>query len=206
MEIKSYIWIITTLVVIILAITAGCTSPTGPTQASPNQLPSQTPYKNAAERQSSWYTTQTTLGQSKSVANYQSQNDFSQVTHAEVSTIHGHWSSGAEYDGISVHPSLRDVKGQDITWSGVNLPVEIEIYTTKFDTSYKEVKDKLVYKGTGTISNWQDGNMFMGGGIQVPFSSMNVPAGETYGWTYVTIHMPNGKTFSAKEQFTSLTP
>jgi len=198
---KTILVILLTLVVITLAISAGCTSPSGPTQASPNQVsPTQaTPIKTSPTQVSY------TLAPSTKATATQSQYDFSQVTHAEVSTIKAHWSSGAEDDGITVHPSLLDVKGQDVMWSGVALPVDIEIYTTKYDANYKSVKDQLVYKGTGTITNWQDGNMFMGGGIQVPFSSMKIPAGKTYGVTYVTVHMPDGKTYSAKDELTSLT-
>ncbi|MCX6697205.1 MAG: hypothetical protein NTV84_06540, partial [Methanoregula sp.] len=166
------------LVAITFAISAGCTSPTGPTRASPIQA---TPIQVSQ-----------TLAPSTQATATNSQSDFSQVTHAEVSTNLAHWSSGAEYDGIAVHPSLYDVKSQTVTWSGVPLPVDIEIYTTKYDANYKTVKDQLVYKGTGTISNWQDGNMFMGGGIQVPFASMKVPAGKTRGVIYVTVHMPDG--------------
>jgi hypothetical protein len=186
MQIKPNLLILLTFIVIIVAISAGCTSSTGPTQATSNQ---------ASQPQTS----------SKQVTVAQSQYDFSQVTHAEVSTIKAHWTSGAEDDGITVHPSLVDVKGQTVTWSGVSIPVDIEIYSTKFDANYKQIKDQLVYKGSGKISDWKDGNMFMGGGIQVPFTSMNVPAGKTYGWTYVTIHMPDGKTYSAKYELTSLT-
>jgi len=183
---KTILIILMALAVTILVISAGCTSPSGPTQASPNQ---------GSQPQTS----------SKQVTAAQSQYDFSEVTHADVSTIKAHWSSGAEDDGITVHPSLLDVTSKSVTWSGVSIPVDIEIYSTKFDANYKQVKDQLVYKGSGTISNWQDGNMFMGGGIQVPFASMKVPAGKTYGWTYVTVHMPDGKTYSAKDEYTSLT-
>ena len=119
----------------------------------------------------------------------QSKYDFSQVTRADVSAINGHWTSGAEDDGIIVHPSLLNVKGQTVIWSGVSLPVDIEIYAADNDFG-KWVKGQLVYQGKGTISDWK-------GEIQVPFSSMNVPAGSGYGFTYVTIHMPDGKTYSA---------
>lgn len=132
--------------------------------------------------------------------------DLPQVTHIEVSTIQKHWTSGSAYDGITVHPDLRDSSDKTIKWSGANLPVDIEIWTTKLDSSYKELQDQLVYKGSGTITNWQDGNMFMGGGIRIPFSSMKVPAGKTYGWTYATVHTPDGKTYSAIYRFTTLTP
>lgn len=132
--------------------------------------------------------------------------DFSKVTHISASTIQKHWSSGAGYDGITVHADLRDSSDATIKWSGTTLPVDIQIYSTKFDSNYKKVKDKLVYQGTGQITSWVDGNMFMGGGIKVPYSSMNVPAGEQYGWTIVTVHTPDGKTYADTDQITALTP
>ena len=122
-----------TLFVITLAISAGCTSETGPTQASPNQ-----------ESPNQMSTTQ---------ASTVPQGDFSQVTHADVMTKQGHWTSGADADGIIVYPALEDVKGADVTWSGYTLPVDIQIYSTKFDSSYNEVKGQLVYQGSGTISS-----------------------------------------------------
>ncbi len=191
MQTKTNLVILLTLFVITLAISAGCTSETGPTQASPNQA---SPNHESPNQMS---TTQ---------ASTVLQGDFSQVTHADVMTKQGHWTSGADADGIIVYPALEDVKGADVTWSGYTLPVDIQIYSTKFDSSYNEVKGQLVYQGSGTISSWQDGNMFMGGGIQVPYSSMKVPAGQSYGWTYVTVHTPDGKTYSAVDKLTSLTP
>ncbi|WP_440951440.1 hypothetical protein [Methanosphaerula subterraneus] len=131
---------------------------------------------------------------------------FSKVTHLSASTIQAHWGSGANYDGITVHPDLRDSSDETIEWSGASLPVDIQIYTTKLDNDFKEVKDKLVFQGTGEITTWKDGNMFMGGGIKVPYSSMQVPAGEHYGWTIVTVHTPDGKTYADTYQITSLTP
>ena len=170
------------LVVIIVTLSSGCTSSKGPTQASSNQV-SSTP---------------------SMAAKYQ--GDFSSITHVDVWTKKGHWTSGAEDDGIIIYPDLKDVKGSSVTWSGINLPVAIEIYSTKFDSNFKESKDQLVYKGSGTISSWEDGNMFMGGGIQVPYSAMNVPSGKSYGWTYITVTLPDGKSFSGKFEYTSITP
>lgn len=182
--------VIITLVLLCIAaiLIAGCSRST-PTQAIPNQ---------AGQAQS------TAIAATNGAAT--AQNDFSKVTHAEISTMKAHWSSGAEDDGIAVYPDLLDVSGTPVTWSGTSLPVDIEIYSTKYDSSYKESKDQLIYKGTGTISSWKDGNMFMGGGIQVPFASMKVPAGKSYGWTYATVHMPDGKTYSAIDKLTALTP
>lgn len=170
--------LILSLIVAALVISAGCTSTRNTSKpASPNQAP-------------------TVSGTA----------DLSSLTHIEVSSIKKHWTSGAEYDGITIHPDLRDAADQTIKWSGATLPVDIEIWTTQLDNNFKQVKDQLVYKGSGTITNWQDGNMFLNGGIRVPFSSMKVPAGKTFGWTYVTVHTPDGKTYSAIDQFTGLTP
>jgi hypothetical protein len=205
---KKNIFIILIFLVIVTLFSAGCVSPSGPTQASPN--------KATPTPQIIYVTVTVTLTPTSTPIQYQTpskqitvantEDYFSQVTHADVSTMRRHWTSGAEYDGIAIYPSLNDVKGQTVRWSGASLPVDIEIYTTKYDANYKEIKDRLVYQGSGTITNWQDGNMFMGGGIQVPFTSMNVPEGKNYGWTYVTIHTPDGKTYSAKDVFTALTP
>jgi spore coat protein CotH len=175
------------------AIVAGCSnSSSKPTQASPNQV--------AATAQS------VTAASITTTAAQTAQYDFSKVTHTDVSAIAAHWSSGAENDGIIIHPDLKDAAGESVQWSGSTLPVDIEIYTTKTDSNYKTVKDQLVYKGTGTISDWMDGNMFSKGGIQVSFASMQVPAGETFGITYVTVHTPDGKTYAAKYGITPLTP
>lgn len=132
--------------------------------------------------------------------------DFSKITHLEVSTIGKNWDADAEKDGITVHPNLMDTSGKTVQWSGATLPVDIEIWSTVFNSDFKQVKDKLVYKGSGVITTWKDGNMFMDRGIKVPFSSMNVPAGTTYGWTYATVHIPDGKSYSGIDQFTSLSP
>lgn len=133
-------------------------------------------------------------------------NQFNSVTHSDVSTILKNWDEDAEDDGISIHPSLFDSNDNEIYWSGETLPVDLEIWTTKYDSNFKSQKDKLVYSGSGTISSWRDGNMFMNGCIRVPFSSMNVPPGETVGSTYAKVHLPDGRTIESVYIFTSLTP
>ncbi|WP_067047922.1 hypothetical protein [Methanofollis ethanolicus] len=123
-----------------------------------------------------------------------------------MDTIKENWDADAEDDGVTVHPDLLDQYDETVKYSDASIPVDIQIWTTKFDNNFKEQKDKLVYKGSGTITTWKDGNMFMKGGIKVPFSSMNVPSDEAYGWTYATIHTPDGKTYEAVDKFTALTP
>lgn len=99
---------------------------------------------------------------------------------------------------------MKDAKDETVEWSGVILPVDVEIWTTKMDSNFKEQKDRLVFRGGGTIDNWQDKNFLLGEGIRVPFQQMNVPSGEIFGWTYVTIHPPGGKTYEGVEKFSSL--
>lgn len=181
MELKTIL--LMTLALMIIVFVVGCMSETGPTQAMPSKVASKNAVTTTSEKA-----------------------DFSKVTHADVSTMKGHWTAGASDDGVVVYPSLVDLKGQDVLWEGVSIPVDIEIYSTNFDDHYNEVKGSLVYKGSGFISSWKDGNMFTGGGIQVPFSDMNVPSEKSYGWTYVTVHTPDGKTYSAMDKFTALTP
>lgn len=176
---------------------SGCTTAHTNHEASPNELTTTTQQTNSQQSIS-----ETTVQISTPTAT----NDFSQVTHASVSTIRENWDADAEDDGITVHPNLLDQYDETVKYSGANIPVDVQIWTTKFDNNFKEQKDRMVYKGSGTITTWKDGNMFMKGGIKVPFSSMNVPSDEMYGWTYVTIHTPDGKTYEAMDKFTALTP
>lgn len=175
---------------------SGCTTAHTNHQASPNELTSPT------QQASTPYATpkQTVQKPTEAV------NDFSQVTHASVNTIRANWDADADDDGITVHPNLLDQYDETVKYSDASIPIDIQIWTTKFDNNFKEQKDKLVYKGSGTITTWKDGNMFMKGGIKVPFNSMRVPSDEKYGWTYVTIHTPDGKTYEAVDKFTALTP
>ncbi|MDK2974444.1 MAG: hypothetical protein PWP08_815 [Methanofollis sp.] len=175
---------------------SGCTTAHTNHQASPNELTSST-----QQTSTPYATSEQTVQTSTEAA-----NDFSQVTHASVSTMRENWDADAEDDGITVHPNLLDQYDETVKYSDASIPIDIQIWTTKFDDNFKEQKDKLVYKGSGTITTWKDGNMFMKGGIKVPFSSMNVPSDEMFGWTYVTIHTPDGKTYEAVDKFTALTP
>jgi hypothetical protein len=160
------------LFVIILIFCAGCTSPAGPAPATVT-APAQ---PGAAQ------------------GNFAPQpGDLSQVTRVEVTTIVAGWSNGPVSDGITVHPALLDASGRKVQWSGVTLPVDIEIYSVVLDEKARPARGQKVYGGRGTIANWTDGDAFRGGGIRVPFSQMSVPTGEKYGWTYATVHLPDGR-------------
>ena len=116
-----------------------------------------------------------------------------------------HWSNGPVSDGITVHPALLDASGRKVQWSGVTIPVDIEIYTIQFDSKQKPVRGQKVYGGSGTISNWTDGDAFKGGGIRVPFYQINVPSSDNrFGWTYATVHLPDGRTLTGQFNATQL--
>lgn len=174
------------LAVIFLIFCSGCSSPAGPAQATASPLPA------------------SSLSVSPPVSPAQQPGDLSQVSRIEVTTIMAGWSNGPVSDGITVHPALLDASGQKVQWSGVTLPVDIEIYSIELDQKAKPVRGQKVYGGHGTISNWTDGDAFKGGGIRVPFSQMSVPSGERYGWTYATVHLPDGRTLTGQFNATVL--
>jgi hypothetical protein len=179
------------LAIIILILCTGCTGQVVPAQTVPVPV--------VATTSSPTETTQ--------VIQSLQPDDLSQATRIEVTTVMAHWSEGPVNDGITVHPALFDASGRKLQWSGVTLPVDIEIYTIDFDMKQKPVRGQKVYGGSGTISNWTDGDAFMGGGIRVPFFKMDVPAGAgTYGWTYATVHLPDGRTVTGQFNATTLKP
>ena len=124
-----------------------------------------------------------------------------------VMTMAKNWDADAEDDGIVVYPDLKDSSGETVKFEGVELPVDIKIYTTKYTEDFKEVKDRLAYSGTATIDSWKDGNFFFEGGIKIPFEDINtVGSDEDYGWVYATITLPDGRTMEAVEKFARIKP
>lgn len=131
-------------------------------------------------------------------------DQLSDATTLSVSAMSKNWDSDADDDGIILYPDIKNSNGNSIKWSGLELPVSIKIYTTNYDSNFQEYKDKLVYTGTGTISSWEDGNMFSEGGIKVPYNQIHAPSGENYGWAYATVTLPDGKQIEGVNKFTSL--
>jgi hypothetical protein len=172
------------LAIISLILCAGCTSQAGPAQA---------------------VATAPSRPEATQVIPVLQPDDLSQVTRIEVTTVLAHWSNGPVSDGITVHPALLDASGRKVQWSGVTIPVDIEIYTIQFDSKEKPVRGQKVYGGSGTISNWTDGDAFKGGGIRVPFYQINVPSSDNrFGWTYATVHLPDGRTLTGQFNATQL--
>ncbi len=123
---------------------------------------------------------------------------FSTAATADVWPQPKNWDADAEDDGIIVYPSLKDINGEPIQFERVTLSVDIEVWTKKMNMDYKKVKDRQIYNGTGMINSWYDGNMFMNGGIRVPFDDMNILESDDYGYVFIRIHTPDGKTYEAE--------
>ncbi len=133
-------------------------------------------------------------------------SQFATVVKADVMTLNDNWDADAENDGIVVYPALRDSSDETVTWSGAILPVAIEIWTTKIDENFREQRDRVVFRGNGTIESWEDGHFLLGDGIRVPFESLDVPAGVTYGWTYAKVFTPDGRAYEGVWKYTRLVP
>jgi hypothetical protein len=131
-------------------------------------------------------------------------HDLSLVTRVEVTTMKAAWTNGPVSDGITVHPALVDAAGQKVQWSGVTLPVDIEIYSVVMDNQAKPARGQKVYGGHSTITNWTDGDPFKAGGIRIPYNHLEVPTGERYGWTYATVHLPDGRTLTGQFNATDM--
>ena len=130
---------------------------------------------------------------------------FATVTIASVFVLPMSWDADAEDDGVVVFPSLEDDAGDIVEWQGPILPVDVGIWTTAVGEDYLTRKDKLVYRGSGMVDSWEDGNMFMGGGIRMPFEQMTVPPEVTAGWTFASAHTLDGRTFEGFFKLTLLT-
>lgn len=132
--------------------------------------------------------------------------DFSSVTHATVMAVAKSWDADAENDGVIIFPNLLDAKDETVKWKNGNIPVDVELWTTGFDKSFKQVQETKVYSGSGTITSWEDGNFLMGPGIQIPYESLSGVGDKSTGRTRVNIHLTDGRTMEAIYDFTPLKP
>ena len=124
-----------------------------------------------------------------------------------VMTMSDNWDEDAEDDGIVVYPSLEDENGETIKFENVEIPVDIEIYTSKYDKDFNKVEPRLIYKGKSKITSWKDGNFMFNGGIRIPWEDIKtVEKDSDIGVLYVHMHLPDGRTISAKDDATRIKP
>lgn len=129
---------------------------------------------------------------------------FASVVKARVQAIPRGWDSEAGNDGIVVYPELLDANDRAVQWSGPPLTVDIEIWAIRLDSNFEEHKGQLIYRGTGTIKNWKDGNFLLEGAIRVPYKQMSIPSDASYGRTYARVHTPDGKIYEGVCEVTEL--
>jgi len=139
----------------------------------------------------------------KNQSNQEVQNDLLKtVTHASVISQSANWDADTENDGLVIYPDLLDSNNETVEFEGINLTVDIEIWTLKMNNDFKEVKDRLVYSGTGEIDSWKDGNPFYSGGITIPYKDIKtVESDNSSGLLFVKIKLPDGRVMEAKEDF-----
>lgn len=187
MRIKSITSLIVTMAIIVAVVVAGCVSEEGDTAIPADQGGESTKPVEQVEK----------------ITEEDKQIELlATAVSGSVTTVPKNWDGDAEDDGIVVYPDLKDGSGETVKFEGVELPIEIKIYTTKLTDDFKEVNDRLVYSGTGTIDSWKDGNFFFNGGIKIPFEHINtVASDDDYGAIYTTVTLPDGRTIEAKEDF-----
>ncbi len=120
------------------------------------------------------------------------------VTHAEVWEYGRNWDEDAENDGLVVYIRLLDDKDEIVKFYDVNIPIEIYIYTI----DNERARDRLIYKGTTNITNWEEIRMY-GRGIRIPFEDMNFTdiekAKEGLGYEiFIKTYLPDGRVVETK--------
>lgn len=136
---------------------------------------------------------------------------FATVTHAYVDAIPDTWDSESNLDGIIVYPKLKDASEESVQYEGIDIPVDIEVWTTKFDENTVEVKDRMVYSTTFTIDSWEYGHVIddimttdeditIERGIKIPFESITtLETDSPYGGVFIKMHMPDGTVYEASQ-------
>ena len=121
------------------------------------------------------------------------------ATEVSVDVRPGDWDGDGEDDGIVVYPTLLDENGETVKFSGVELSVEISFWETGIDDDFNTVKETLLYEGTGTIDNWEDGNYYLeGDGIQIAWDEI-ASSEDIFGLMEVTIETANGPVTGSTE-------
>lgn len=129
---------------------------------------------------------------------------FSTVTHAYVDAVPTDWDGDGAADGIIVYPKLKDTNEESVHYEGIELDVDIEVWTTKFNEETIEVKDRMVYSSTNQIDSWEYGHitddLMTDRGIRIPFESIStLPTDSPYGGVFIKIHMPGGTVYEASQ-------
>jgi len=126
---------------------------------------------------------------------------FTGMDHAYVQAIPKDWDGDGTENGLVVYPALKDANDEIISFQDIELDVEVEIWTTRFDEiTFQETKDRVVYSKTSKISSWKDGDPRLDGGIKIPYAEITTEATDSgYGGVAVKIHLPDGTVQEASQ-------
>jgi hypothetical protein len=111
------------------------------------------------------------------------------------------WNADAANDGLRIWVELQDSNETMIEYTGMSMPVQIELYSTQ-SVTYPLEKSRLIYSGSGTLTDW-DHDCFCTGAIgvkDIPWQDILSPLpneDQDNGILYVTVTLPNGKNYSA---------
>ena len=111
------------------------------------------------------------------------------------------WNADAANDGLRIWVELQDSNGTMIEYTGMSMPVQIELYSTE-SVTYPLEKSRLIYSGSGILTDWNH-DCFCTGAIgvkDIPWQDISSPLpneDQDNGILYVTVTLPNGKDYSA---------
>lgn len=112
------------------------------------------------------------------------------------------WNADAANDGLRVWVELLDSNETMIEYTGMSMPLQIELYSTE-SVTYPLEKSTLIYFGSGTLTDW-DHDCFCTGAIgvkDIPWQDISSPLpneDQDNGILYITVTLPNGKDYSAE--------
>jgi len=132
--------------------------------------------------------------QVKEKSNEQVQKDIlATAIIAAVDTSSKNWDEDLQDDGIIAYPELRNISDDAVKFEGIELKVDIEIWTRKIDDDFKEVRDRKIYNSSWTIDSWKYGTFIYDKGIIIPFEEIKaVESDSDYGELYVKIYANDG--------------
>jgi uncharacterized repeat protein (TIGR02543 family) len=110
------------------------------------------------------------------------------------------WDADAANDGLRIWVELLDSNESRIEYTGMSMPLQIELYSTE-SVTYPLEKSRLIYSGSGTLTDW-DHDCFCTGAVgvkDIPWQDISSPLpseDQDIGILYITVTLPNGKDYT----------
>ena len=102
------------------------------------------------------------------------------------------WDEDPEADGAGISISLGGKRHKTVDFEGIELSVEIRIYSATERKNRDEIEGRLIYDGTHTVSSREDM-------IRIPYEDIKeLAADEDYWAIDVIVTLPDGRTIEQK--------